>query len=227
MRPLLLSIALLSLVAGSALGQPKKGGERPRADEPRRVAIAYLKALEGRGDDAAREYLLGELTLTAEDFRIPNWRIKEREPPLVEVGALAEAVREMKALDKAGRETLNSVVNLDGDDEIAALSQEQAERMMAPTKKRARAIRKKFPVFAYVARVGKDVFWHPSNPWRTVVEQMDEESEYRLEVHLFRIEEKAASGKTRVWPLRVLRIRTKAYDSGWKILPASDWDPEF
>ena len=83
-------------------------------------------------------------------------------------------------------------------------------------------------MFAYVARVGKDVFWHPQNPWRTVMKGLGEQGHYDLELHLFRIEEREANRPPRVWPLRVLRIRSdKGYDSGWKVLPASDWDPEY
>jgi hypothetical protein len=48
-------------------------------DDARKVAESYLKALEGKGDDSARNYLLGGATLTANDFSIPNWRIARRD----------------------------------------------------------------------------------------------------------------------------------------------------
>ncbi len=213
----------LVLMTAIASGAP----QAKTVDEPQRIAVAYLKALAGNGDDNARSYLLGGLTLTAEDFTIPNWKIKKREPVQKEKGAIKAAVAEMNALDRSGRMTLSGVVNLDSEEAVMSLTQEQAEKMLAPTRARAEKFKKRFPVFAYVARVGKDVFWHPSNPWRNVTDKLGDKGDYELELHMFRIEEKQADGKSRVWPLRVLRIKTAAYDSGWKILPASDWDPEF
>jgi hypothetical protein len=71
------------------------------------------------------------------------------------------------------------------------------------------------------------VFWHPENPWRRVIEKLGTEGDYRLEMHVFRIEEKEDGRKPRVWPLRVLRVKSASYDSGWKVLPASDWNPEY
>ena len=56
--------------------------------------------------------------------------------------------------------------------------------------------------------------------------KLEKGSTYVLEVHRFQIEEKDG-GSARIWPLRVLRVTSKTYDSGWKILPASDWDPNY
>lgn len=217
--------AFAAVVVASTLALPLVAGAPD--DEPKKIATAYLDALSGKGDGSARDYLLGGVTLTAEDFSIPNWKIVERHPPRREKASIAAAVKAMKELDKAGRSTLSSVVNLDGDEAVASLSQEQADKLMAPTRKMAKELKEKFPVFSYVARVGKDVFWHPSNPWRAVIDEMGDKGDYMLELHLFRIEEKEVGHAPRVWPLRVLRIKTATYDSGWKILPASDWDPEY
>jgi hypothetical protein len=222
-----LVVALPGLPALAQAKGDKKAKAGKKVDEPKRVAIAYLKALDGSGDDLAKEHLLGGATLTAEDFTIPNWSIDKREPAQVEVANIRDAVGMMRALEKAGRETLTGAVNLNGDDAMATLDQAAAEKLMAPTRERAKAFQKAHPVFAYVARVGKDVFWHPSNPWRAVLDEMGNSGKYRLELHVFRIKESEPGRKPRIWPLRVLRIQTKTYDSGWKILPASDWDPEF
>jgi hypothetical protein len=222
------ALTLPGLPAAAQAKGPAKGKEKAgKVDEPQRIAIAYLKALDGSGDDLAKDYLLGGATLTADDFTIPNWSIDTREPAQVEVAAIKDAVGMMRALEKAGRETLNAAVNLDGDDAMATIDQAAAEKLMGPTRERAKAFKKKFPVFSYVARVDKDVFWHPSNPWRAIVKEIGDSGKYRLELHIFRIKETEPGRKPRVWPLRVLRIQTKTYDSGWKILPASDWDPEY
>ncbi|MCP4502100.1 MAG: hypothetical protein GY822_19250 [Deltaproteobacteria bacterium] len=74
----------------------------------------------------------------------------------------------MKDLDDTGRKTLDSIVNLDGEEAMLHITQEQAEKLLLPTKRKAEAFQKTYPVFSYVARVGKDVFWRPANPWRAV-----------------------------------------------------------
>lgn len=194
-------------------------------DEPRKVAEAYLNSLSGKGGDDARNYLLGGLTLTAQDFTIPNWRIVSRDEARVEEKPLADAVKTMWALDKAGAESLTGVVVAEG--ESVNLTQEQAEKLLGPTREMAHKFQERFPLFSYVSRNGKDVFWHPENPWRKEIKQLGKDGNYKLEVHRFMIEEKEGGKQTRLWPLRVLRIKTKTHDSGWKILPASDWDPNY
>lgn len=194
-------------------------------DDARKVAEQYLNALSGKGGDDARNYLLGGLTLTAQDFAIPNWRVVSRDEARVEEKPVAEAVKAMWSLDKAGAESLTGVVVTEG--ESLSLSQEQAEKLLGPTRAMAHKFQERFPLFSYVSRNGKDVFWHPENPWRREVKNLGKEGNYQLELHRFMIEEKENGKQTRLWPLRVLRIKTKGYDSGWKILPASDWDPNY
>jgi hypothetical protein len=194
-------------------------------DDARKVAEAYLNALSGKGKGDARDHLLGGATLTARDFSIPNWSILYRDEARIEEKPIFGAVKAMWLLDKIGAEALNTVVVAEGDN--LELTQEQANKVLGPTREQSVKFRAEFPLFAYIARVGKDVFWHPENPWRREVKKLGKEGNYTLEVHRFVIEEKEAGKPSREWPLRVLRIKTKAYDSGWKILPASDWDPNY
>jgi hypothetical protein len=194
-------------------------------DDARKVAESYLKALEGKGDDSARNYLLGGATLTANDFTIPNWRIAKRDAVRSEEKDVDGAVKMMREFEKKGAEALNTVVV--SEDSSVSLSQEQANKLLEPTRKQAQKFIEAYPLFSYVARVGKDVFWHPENPWLKEVKKLDKGSTYKLELHRFHIEEKDSAGNKRIWPLRVLRVTTKNYDSGWKILPASDWDPNY
>jgi hypothetical protein len=120
---------------------------------------------------------------------------------------------------------LNTVVVAEGDN--LALTQEQAQKILGPTRAAAVKFQDGFPLFAYVARIDKDVFWHPDNPWRKEAKKLGKEGNYVLELHRFTIEEHEPGRPARLWPLRVLRVKTKTYDSGWKILPASDWDPNY
>jgi hypothetical protein len=194
-------------------------------DEARKVAEAYLKALEGKGDDSARSYLLGGVTLTANDFTIPNWRIAKRDTVRTEQRPIEGAVKMMRDLEKKGAEALNAVVV--SEDDSLSLSQEQANKLLEPTRQQAQKFIEAYPLFSYVARVGKDVFWHPENPWHKEIKKLEKTGTYTLELHRFHIEEKDSAGNARIWPLRVLRVTTKSHDSGWKILPASDWDPNY
>ena len=216
----------VSVEQGTAKAPPVATTDGPGAlDDARKVAESYLKALEGKGDDNARNYLLGGSTLTANDFTIPNWKIAKRDAVRTEERNVDGAVKMMRELERKGAEALNSVVV--SEDSQLSLTQEQANKLLEPTRRLAQKFIESYPLFSYVARVGKDVFWHPENPWLKEVKKLDKGVPYRLELHRFHIQEQDSSGNKRIWPLRVLRVTTKSYDSGWKILPASDWDPNY
>ena len=195
-------------------------------DEPRKIAEAYLKALAGKGDESARNYLLGGVTLTANDFTIPNWKIKKRDAPRVEDKDVDGAVKMLRDLEKKGADLLNAVV-VNGEDSSTSISQADAEKLMEPTKNQAQKFIDTYPVFSYISRVGRPVFWHPDNPFLKEVKKLPKSGAYHLEVHRFQVEETENGRSARVWPLRVLRLTATGYDSGWKILPASDWDPNY
>ena len=235
-----LKLSALSLVlASSALANPHANAGKKdtrtqlarnaKADAPHRIAVSYLKALAGQGDTDNLDLLLGGVTMTAEDFTIPNWRIAKREPVRKEVGDLAAVKREIRNVRSAGTDALEGMLDMAddaGEDTITKVDQEQADEMMAPTRARAARFQQKFPVMAYLARADKEVFWHPSNPFLASVEDMGDSGRYRAEVHLFLVKEKRGN-KTRTWPLRVMRLQADGYDSGYKVLPASNWDPEY
>jgi hypothetical protein len=203
---------------------PSTGGAGA-LDEPRKAAEKYLNALQGKNDGSAREFLLGGATLTANDFSIPNWKIIKRDGARTEERSLPEAIKAMWHVDKVGAESLNTVVVAEGDN--LTLTQDQAQKILGPTRDAALAFQDRFPLFSYVARIDKDLFWHPENPWRKEVKRLGKDGNYKLEMHRFTIEEKEPGKPARLWPLRVLRVQTNSYDSGWKILPASDWDPNY
>ena len=217
------SLLLLAILALPAAATPPK-------DEAQDIAERYLKAISGEGDDGGRDLLLGGATLDAKLFTLENWRIVEREPARVERGEVAAARKLMAELDKAGRQALAKIVTAAAGSDglsLTEVSQDEAGRLLAPTHARAKAFVDKFPWLAFVARVGKEVYWHPKNPMRPVLEQAGTKGGFTLEFHLFKIETKEGPRQVpRVWPLRVLRLRTDALDTGWKILPASDWNAD-
>lgn len=199
--------------------------------EVRAVAEKYLAALTGAGSDSNKELLLGGASMDAQLFMLENARIVAADPVKREKGNLASAVGLMKALDAEGRKALTRMLEgpQDGSNEADGLemmemSEEDAARLMAPTRTRAKKFLAAHPVLAYVARVGKEVYWHPKNPIRPVLQQAGKSGRYTLEFHKFTVESLEGPRKSpRRWPLRVLRFKADGVDTGLKVLPASDW----
>jgi len=213
---------LAALAAAPALAADPK-------DEVQKVAEAYLRATTGEGEGSGKELLLGGATLNAQLFTLENWRIVEREPVRKETAELALARQLMGELDHAGRQALTKLVaaSAASDVSMTEVSQEEAAKLLAPTREKAKAFLTRLPVMAYVARADREVYWHPKNPLRAVLQKAGTSGQYTLELHLFRIETKEGPRQVpRVWPLRVLRLRTAQLDTGWRILPASDWNAE-
>jgi len=203
--------------------------ETPK-DEVQKIAEQYLSSLTGKGDSAGRDLLLGGATVNAQLFNLENWRVVSRAPPQAEQGDLKAAVTMMGDLDKAGRASLTRIVNAGSGGEglqVHQISEAEAKKILEPTHAKAQAFLKASPVLAYVARVDKSVYWHPQNPVRTLLAGTDASGSYMLQLHIFTIETKEGPRQVpRQWPLRILRFRAGKVDTGWKVLPASDWNAE-
>jgi hypothetical protein len=196
-----------------------------------RTAEAYLNALSATGDDAGRELLLGGVTLDARLAAVDSWRIVGRDYVKHETGSLKLATTLMADLDKAGRRSLAELLKKGGaadDMTVVELTREEATRLLAPTKERTQTFKQTLPLLAYVARVGREVYWHPKNPVRPLLQKAGAEGSYTLDVYHFTVETTEGPRKqTRSWPLRVVRFTTNGgLDTGWKVLPASDWSPD-
>jgi hypothetical protein len=196
-----------------------------------RTAESYLNALSANGDDAGRELLLGGVTLDARLAAVDSWRIVRRDYVKKESGSLKTATALMADLDKAGRRTLTELLKKGGkgdDVGVVELTREEAARLLAPTKQRNEAFLTTLPLLAYVARVGREVYWHPKNPVRPLLQQAGTDGSYSLDVYHFTVETTEGPRKeTRQWPLRIVRFTTSGgLDTGWKVLPASDWSPD-
>lgn len=212
----------VTLMAGLALAQDDA--------EPKKVAETYLNALTGAGDEAGKDLLLGGVTMNAQLFTLDNWELKAKDPVKREESDLAHAVHGMNDLDKAGRSALTKLMGMDqvGDDlKMTEVSQADATKMLGPTREKAAAFTKAHPVLSYVMRVGKEVYWHPKNPMRAVVAKAGTNGKYSIEVHRWVVLSKEGPAKqAREWPIRVVRFRAGKVDTGWKVLPASDWNAE-
>ena len=206
-------------------------------DAPRKAAEEYLKAISHQGNDGAIESLLGGATLTARIFVIENWKVVARRVHKHEEGELADLHAYVNAIDKSGREALATMMgggpaSGTGDADgmgVQELSADDVSKILASTKSKAAAWNKSHPVFAYVARVDKPVYWHPKNPFRKLLTDAGLKGKYVIDLDYFQIEtvEGAHEDKNaRKWPLRVVRFQANGQDTGLKILPASDWNAE-
>lgn len=198
--------------------------------DAKRVAKTYLDSLVGAGDEAGKDLLLGGVTMTAQLFSLENYSFKKKDASLKEQGDLAQAQELVRAIDTAGRGALTQLLGMEqvGDDlQVTEVDEADAAKLLGPTREKAVALQKKFPVLAYALRVGKEVYWHPKNPMRVALNRAGKSGTYSLEVHRWLIVSTEGPAKTaRTWPLRVLRFKAGKYDTGWKVLPASDWNAE-
>jgi hypothetical protein len=216
-KPLALILALVALPAFAD----------DEADA-KKVAETYLNALTGKGDEAGKELLLGGVTMNAQLFTLDNWEIKSKELRTGE-GDLGNAVAMMNDLDKAGRKALTKLMGAEakGDDDlqVTELSPAEATKLLAPTKEKALAFQKAHKTLSYALRVGKEVYWHPKNPMRPLLSKAGGSGKYSILVYRWVVLSKEGPAKQpREWPLRVLRFKAGKLDTGWKVLPASDWN---
>jgi hypothetical protein len=234
-RALSLALAALLLSSPAFAAGPAKVVDTAVSletqDEARQLAEAYLKAISREGDENVIDALLGGATLTARIYTIENWKIVGREKHRNEKGRLEDLHSAVNGIDAAGRNALAKMV-AGGEDpdglEVQELSADEAAKLLQPTRTKARQFTRSHPVFAYIARVDKHVYWHPQNPFRKVLKDAGAKGDYVADFDLFWVEtvEGVHDPRPRKWPLRVVRVRTGEYDSGLKILPASDWNAE-
>ncbi len=221
MKKIFVAVAVLLAVPVPALAQD---------EDAKKAAETYLNALTGKGDEAGKDLLLGGVTMNAQLFSLENWELKAKDPVRREEADVGHAVGMMTDLDKAGRKALTKMMGAEsvGDElKMVEVSKEEAEKLLAPTREKAAALLKAHPVLAYALRVGKEVYWHPKNPMRPLLAKAGTSGKYSLEIHRWTVLSKEGPAKTpREWPIRVVRFKAGKVDTGWKVLPASDWNAE-
>ncbi len=239
----LVMIALVPSAAAAGAGKTASSAAEVREtavavdtdDEARQLAENYLKTISHKGSEQAIERLLGGATMAARIFDLDNYRIVGREKHRHEEGDLADLRGHIEAIDLAGRRAYARVMakhrGSSGSDEldIRTLDPNNASKLLEPTKAQAAAFTKGHPVFAYIARVDKHVYWHPKNPFRKLLADAGTSGSYQADIDLFWVEtvEKLYDDETvRKWPLRVVRFQANSVDTGLKVLPAANWNAE-
>jgi hypothetical protein len=200
----------------------------PAKDEPQQIAEKYLKALSDPKAQAGKDHLLGGASLDAKSAVVFAPKITARAETRVEEGAVADLAAAVDALDKAGLALLEDSSMLAGvSDPKAGVDVEKARKMAEKTKQLRKDLVTKYPVFSDVIRADRTLYWHPKNPARLILQKAQKSGQYKVEYIAFTVESKdTAKDKAHTWPLRIVRIKTEGNDTGWKVLPASDWDPE-
>ena len=199
-------------------------------DEAGDLAERYLEAITDQGSDQALDSLLGGATLTLLDME--SYRVVGREGHRHERGELADLHAHVSAIDRAGRDAFRRLAGGSSDPDglkVEELSATQAAQLQAPVKARADAFTRSNPVFAYIARVDKLVYWNPKNPVRKLLADAGTKGSYQADLDLFWVETVDRGDherKPRRWPLRVVRFRANALDTGLKVLPAASWNAE-
>lgn len=197
-------------------------------DEARKMAEAYLDAISKKGGAEALDSLLGGATLRARSFAIPDWKIVSRPKHRHEVGTLEALNGFVATIDASARAALAKMAGGGGgpSGDLGDVTAEDATKILEPTRRKAKAFITTHPVFAYIARADKPVYWHPANPFRKLLADGGEKGEYQADLDLFWIETTREGMPPRQWPLRVVRFQANGKDTGLKILPASDWNAE-
>ncbi|HEY3452612.1 MAG TPA: hypothetical protein VGK67_40080 [Myxococcales bacterium] len=197
-------------------------------DDARKLAEAYLNAIAKKGGDEALESLLGGATLRARSYSIPDWKIVSRPKHRHEVGTVEALNGFVTSIDASARAALARLQGGGGGPtgDLNELTAEDATKILDPTRKKAKAFITNYPVFAYIARADKPVYWHPENPFRKLLTDVGEKGEYQADLDLFWVETAREGMPARQWPLRVVRFQANGKDTGLKILPASDWNAE-
>jgi len=197
-------------------------------DEPQTLAEKYLKALSDPKQQSGKDHLLGGVSLDAKSAVVYSPKIVSRGETRVEEGAVGDLAAAVDALDKAGLALLEDSSMLGGvSDPKAGVDVEKARKMAEKTKQLRKDLMSKYPVFADVIRADRTLYWHPKNPARLLLQKAQKSGSYKVEYIAFTVESKdGPKEKPHAWPLRVVRMKTEGADTGWKILPASEWDPE-
>lgn len=190
------------------------------------LANSYVQSLAS-GDAAGKQQLLGGATYDAKQATAYNPKILKKSDVRSEDGSLVELATYMKDLDQAGFKFLGQETEDTKGAAPAAVDLPQALKLVEQTRAARQALMKKFPVLSDVIRVDRPLYWHPKNPARAVIKQSNKKGTYHVDYVSFTVQSqddpKAAA---RTWPLRIVRFKSEAVDTGWKVLPASEWDPE-
>jgi hypothetical protein len=241
-----ISLSLALLTQGKTAAKPKEAPpaavaqarvvdtdvSKDTQDEARKLADAYLAALTGKGSEQSRESLLGGATLTARMVTLENAKVVDRQKHRHEEGQLADLNVLVNDLDKEGRAALGALMGggpaAADDMSLREVDVEAAKKLLGPTREKAKRFTSTHPVFSYVARVDKEVYWHPQNPFRALLTEAGPTGPYAIDLDYFYVETSEGLGEktTRKWPLRVVRFRSAKLDTGLRILPASDWNAE-
>lgn len=223
-----LPLALLTTAPAISYAGPVKKAAAKEDPALQKIATEYLAALQSTDTADGKEHLLGGVTIDAKNAHVLNASVVKKSAIRSEIGSLADVSSLMRDLDAAGFKMLGQETAANEPSSApSAVDLPQALELLKKTRELRQAMLKKFPVLSDVVRVDRALYWHTKNPMRPVLKQAGREGSYEVHHATYTIESKDdAKSAARQWPLRFVRFKSGSVDTGWKVLPASEWDPE-
>ena len=222
MRSLLFAVTLTACATTPA-------GSAEHEANTRELAEKYLNALSGTGDESGRALLLGGVTANAQLFVLENWKILGERPARHEEAELELANQLATELDTLSKDALKDLLGSECAADAAcveSLTPEQSAALMKPTKDSVDKFTAQLPVLAKLLNVGEPIFINPKNPARKVLAQAGA-GRYVLDIVTYDVETFEGPRKVpRKFPLKLARFKSQSTDTGWKVLPPSDWNAE-
>jgi hypothetical protein len=223
----------LLLAAAACATTPPGAAPAPAAAaadvDLRKVAESYLGALVGTGDQAGRELLLGGATTSSQLYVLENWRIVGEEPARHEEADVELATRLVRELDQASVQAASSLMaSRPGDDaaSVDIITPDVARELMRPTQESADRLTSAVPVLAAFLYVGQPVYWNAKNASRTTLASA-RAGTYALDIHTFDVETFEGPRKVqRRFALKLVHFKAPNIDTGWRVLPAADWNAD-
>jgi hypothetical protein len=199
------------------------------AVDVRKMAETYLNAIAGTGDASGRDLLLGGATTSAQLYVLENWRIVGEEAPRHEEAEVELATRLMHELDDASVQAASGLLASGSGADSASvenITPEVAKEIMKPTQESADRLTSALPVMATFLYVGKAVYWNPKSASRITLAGAGP-GKYSLDLQAFDVETFEGPRKVqRRFPLKMVRFKAPKVDTGWRVLPAADWNAD-
>jgi hypothetical protein len=223
-----LLVSVLVLAASCATTASSSGGTTVSEVDVKKLAEQYLGALAGTGDASGRDLLLGGATTSAQLYVLENWRIVGEQTARHEEGDVEQATRLMRELDQASIQAASGLLasNSAESASVDIITPEVAREIMKPTQESADRLTSALPLMASFLYVGSAVYWNPKSASRVTLASAGP-GKYALDIRAFDVETTEGPRKVpRRFPLKMVHFKAPNVDTGWRVLPAADWNAD-
>jgi hypothetical protein len=219
---------VLVVSASCATTSSSSSGNTVTEVDVKALAEKYLNALAGTGDASDRDLLLGGATTSAQLYVLENWRIVGEQAPRHEEADVEQATKLMRELDQASLQAASGLLANSSAESatVDIITPEVAREIMKPTQESAERLTSALPVMASFLYVGSAVYWNAKSASRTTLTSAGA-GKYVLDIRAFDIETTEGPRKVlRRFPLKLVHFKAPNVDTGWRVLPAADWNAD-